>query len=155
MKFILVFAIILSGLLAKSQETFNLLTDSLTNKSSRIWVQCNDTSLKQTASNCFRGKEYTFYKKDKTGIKRKCMNGGWVENKFTWVIEKQNDSYVVRIINTGTQNDNILIQLIKEAGIIKTRLTQIDYDRKEVDRFCIKLIDNGNRIKKGKKRKHR
>lgn len=137
MKVILFFTMILLTFSAKSQETFNLLTDSLTNQSSRTWVQCNDTSLKQTASNCFRGKEYTFNKGGRTGIKRKCMNGKWGANNFSWIIEKQEDSYVVRIINVGSDNDNIMIQLIKEKGIIKTRLTQIDYNRKEVERFCI------------------
>jgi hypothetical protein len=139
MKFILVLLMMSSCLIAKSQETFALLTDSLTNKLSRTWLQCNDTSLKQSAASCFRGKEYSFYKKDKKGVKRKCINGKWVETTFSWVIEKENDNYVVRIKNKEGQHDNIRIQLIKEAGIIKTRLTQIDYDRKEVDRFCIQL----------------
>ena len=137
MKVILFITIVLLGLSAKSQQTFNLLTDSLTNKLSRTWVQCNDSSLKQTAANCFRGKKYTFFKKDKKGIKRTCVNGKWVENQFSWVIVKEDNAYLIRVINAGDSNDNFWIQLIKEGNSIKTRLTQKDYDRKEVERLCI------------------
>jgi hypothetical protein len=126
---IFIFLFIIICPLAKCQS-IELLEDSLTNKTFSSWVQC-DSNLSIDGHSDLK---YTFYKNDKKGV---LTDHARMKKAFRWTVLQAGNGNLVQVKLDGeNQTTDFLIQIIKENGRARARLTKSIYNKKQFIRFC-------------------
>ena len=136
MKYVLIFILFFVAFHAKAQR--NLLSDSLTLRSSSSWILPNSETYTAIASDCNIGTIYVFYQNKNKVIKRECIDSKWTEKRFVWKAVKKGNDNIIQLINGEEVIESVLIQIIREGTTTFTRLTQLDYNGKKFSRLIRK-----------------